>query len=332
MASPQIPLDAFRGDMNATFRGTYERQIGASKELPGLMRLGVPSDKRQEYYGYPESPPTIDYWQRGKAIPRETAKIVTYSVVNENWGKAFEFNIDDLTDQTLVPATQWSAGLGKRAAQLPEEIAFQIVDGTTDNRLLPVVPTAPDGAALFSATDGGGAARFGVTGGNILSGNGYGSGQVIRADFLRSVSRAKAFLDTKGQPLHVPSDLQNGILVVASSDYEEAFREAFVQGRTLQVDGAGGGAGAVTNIIMDAGYGITVWLTPRKAAESWLVVFTQAGESPLFQQTREAPRVIEANESNSDWARNTRQFSFQLDMRAGFGVNLPLNAIEIDNS
>lgn len=46
MASPQIPLDAFRGDMNATFRSTYEKRIAASARLPGLMRLGVPSSLR----------------------------------------------------------------------------------------------------------------------------------------------------------------------------------------------------------------------------------------------------------------------------------------------
>lgn len=330
MASPQIPLDAFRGDMNATFRATYEKRIAASARLPGLMRLGVPSSLRQEYYGYPESPPTVDYWARGKAIPRETSRIVTYSVVNENWGKAFEFQVDDLNDQTLVPATQWSGQLGARAAQLPEEIAFQIVDATTSNRLLPAIPTAPDGAALFSATAGG-AARFGVTGGNIITGNGYGTGAAVRTDLFNAVARARAFLDTKGQPLHVPEELEE-ILVVASSDYEQVFSEAFQQPITFQANAAGTAGAGVSNVIMDSGKKITLWLTPRKAAESWVVVFPRAGEAPLFQQMREAPRIISADESNSDMARNTRLHSFQVELRAGFGINLPINAIEVDNS
>lgn len=331
MASPQIPLDAFRGDMNATFRSTYEKRIAASTKLPGLMRLGVPSDKRQEYYGYPESPPTVDHWPRGAAIGRESAKIVTYSVVAENWGKAFEFQVDDLDDQTLVPATQWSGGLGKRAAQLPEEIAFQIVDATASGRLLPEIPTAPDGAALFSATDGSSGNRFGVSGGNIVSGNGYDAGAAIRHDLFAAGVRARSFLDTKGQPLHIPEELET-ILIVASSNYEEQFAEAFAQARTLQTNAAGTAGGAVTNLIMDSGKKVTVWLTPRKAVGSWLVIYPEAGESPLFQVMRSAPRIIAANETNSDIARNTRQHSFQVELRAGYGVNLPLNAIEIDNS
>lgn len=329
MGNPQIPAEAFRADLQTTFVTTYEKQAVASPKLSAFMALDVPSDKRAEIYGYPESMPTIDRWERGEPIPREESRIVTYEIFNEDWGKAFEYHENDLDDLKLIEGRTWVRGLAKRAGQVPERVAFQLIDGTTNAKLLPSIPLAPDGAALFAATAGG-AARFGVTGGNIVTGNGY-SGAAIRATLMGLViPRFMAFKDTKSEPLLDQSQIENRLVILANSDYYEGFAEAFSQAITRS-DGPAGSAG-VTNIVMDSGLTIELWLTQRKSVDNWIVVAPNAGPPPLVWQKRAAVRTIDEDRTNSDRARNTKQNSFQVDFRAGAGMNLPFAAIQVDEA
>lgn len=330
MGNPNIPAEAFRADLQTTFVTTYEKSMAASPKLSAVMALDVPSDKRQEVYGYPESVPTLDRWERDTPIPREESRVVTYTVYNDDWGKAFEYHENDLDDMKLIEGRTWARGLAKRAVQVPERVAFQLLDSTTNAKLLPSIPLAPDGAALFAATAGG-AARFGYTGGNIVTGGGY-SGAAIRSDLMGKVLPAFfGFQDTKGEPLLDISKIETRIVIIANSAYYEGFSEAFKQAVTRS-DGANGSAG-VTNIVMDSGLSIELWLTQRKAATSWVALAPNASDQPpLLWQKRAAVRTIDEDRTNSDRARNTKQCAFQVDFRAGAGINLPFTAIQVDNS
>lgn len=330
MGNPQIPAEAFRADLKTTFVTTYEKSMAQSPKLAAIMDINVPSDKRAEIYGYPESVPTVDRWERGRPIPREESRIVTYSATNESWGKAFEYHEDDINDLKLIEGKAWARGMAKRTGQVPERVAFQILDSTTNAKLLPSIPLAPDGAALF-ATTAGGAARFGKTGGNIVGGSGY-SGAAIRATLMGLVlPQFFGFTDTKGEPLLDHSKIEQKLVIVANSDYYEGFAEAFKQSVTRS-DGANGSAG-VTNLVMDSGLAIELWLTQRKAATSWVVVAPDASDQkPLAWQQRAGVRTIDEDRSNSDRARNTKMESFQVDFRGTGFVNLPFTAIQVDES
>jgi len=325
------PLDAFRAILNTALLDTYKKKMSSSPRLGDLMALGIGSEKRQEVYAYPKSIPTIDYWRRGTPIPREESGIVTFDVVNDDFGKAMDFHENDIEDLNKVLGYKaWITGLAERAAQLPERIAFQLLDSTTNSKLLPGIPLAPDGVGLFSATDGDGADRFGYSGGNIVVGGGY-SPDAIRSTFLDKVLPYYfGCQDTKGEPLNDQSQVESGLLVIANSAYAGAFGKAFQQGRTLEEGTIG--AAATSNYILDGGYKVTLWTTQRKAATSWVVQAVNAGPKPLLQQVRMGVRSIDEDRSNSDKSRNTKMNAFQVDLRHGYGIALPYTACQVTES
>lgn len=329
---PNIPSDAFLSEIRAEFLTTYRDTVRRNAKLPLAMQLGVGSDKRTERYGYWESPPLPERWPRGRSIPRESGQAIAYQVTNLDWGKAIDWHENDLEDLKLGDIRTWARGLAQRFAVLPERVFFQLLLASTNAKLLPSIPTAPDGAALF-ATTAGGSARFGATGGNIYTGSGTpSSAQGVKEDFFGAVERMRTFQDTKGEPLHDDSLLEQGFLVIYNVDYEAVFREAFVQGRTLEVGGAGASAGAaVSNVILDSGMKVTLWGTQRITDADWYVFATQVEPKPIFEQLRMPLRTIEETRDNSSRARNEKILSFLADMRAGYSYNLPYGAVKVNN-
>lgn len=325
MLTPNLPADAFLAEINTTFMTTYQQVAKKNPRLQQLMQMGVPSNKRREYYGYFESPPLPERWDRGRPIPMESGRAITYDAVNLDWGKALGIHENDADDLKLGSARDWAQGLAKRYNTLPERIGFQILTGSVNQKLLASLPLAPDGAALFSATHGSGAARFGVTGGNIVGGSGVNNAGQIRDSFFDATERLRLFVDTKGEPLHDESLLDSGYLIIYNAEFDQLFREAFKQ--SITVDGNAG----VSNIVLETGMGITLWPTQRLTGSDFIVHAAGAEPKPLYEQVRSPLRTIESDRGNSDETRNTKFSKFFTDMRMTVGVNLPYATIQVDN-
>lgn len=316
--------DLFR-DVQATFLETYQDVIGRNTKLGNAMALGMPSDKRKEFYGYFESPPTIDRIDRGESITEDSFKAISYSVENLTWGKAIGFHEDDLEDIQLGDLRQVARGLAKRAAVLPEQVFFQILQGSSNASLLKAIPTAPDGASLYSATAGG-SDRFGISGGNIVTGTGVATGAAVRDDFWNAVERAMQFQDTEGEPLLDDGIVDKGVTICFNAANLEVYLEAFVQTRSAESNAA------VTNTVLE-GYkgGVTLWPTQRISDNDAYVFFNDIGPKPIFEQVRQPPRLIDETRENSERARRYRIMATLLDMRAGYGVNVPYATVKINN-
>lgn len=333
--------DLFR-DVNATFLSTYRKVRERSKYLPLCMRLGVPSTKRKERYGYPESVPTVDRWDRGESVSEDAARVIAYSVENLVWGKSIGFYEDDLEDLQLMDLRVWAAGLGKRAAQLAEEIFFQILTGASSPRLLEAIPNAPDGAALYAATAGG-AARFGISGGNIKTGSGINTAQDVRNDLWNVLEMFCAEQDTEGQPLNPDDAAEMGCVIAFNTGNQEVFREAAMQSPTtsiVKIDPAYSGsepvaAAGVANSVVIAGIPVILWPTQRITDNDWYVFLRdpneELGPRPIFEQVRQAPRMMDETRENSERARRYRIMATILDTRFGFGVNLPYLTGKVNN-
>lgn len=324
-------------DIRTEFMGTYQRVVGRHSRLGDVMRLGVPSTKRTEFYGYHESPPSVDRWDRGKDIGEDAFLLRAYSVTNLDWGKAIGMHEDDVDDLQLGNLMDTARKIGVRAGQLAEEVFFQILQGSANARLLEAIPLAPDGAGLF-ATTAAGAARFGASSGNLLTGSGIADPAAIRSDFWALMEQFKLFQDTEGQPL-LPEDLiDQGVTIVYNIANDEVFRECFKQARTVQtVTNVAGtenvAAAAVTNTILESGLNVTLWGTQRISDNDWYAFLKSedAGPKAVFEQLRQSPRTIEETRENSDRARRRKLLAILLDMRAGYGVNLPYTAIKVNN-
>jgi len=318
-----VPSDFFR-DIRSEFLSTYETRRASNAMLSKIMRLGVPSTTKTERYGYYESLPSLARQDRGTAVAESAFGGVSYSVTNHVWSRSVGFNQDDASDTKLGDLLTYIRGLSIRAADVAERVAFQILLGTTDPDLLSAIPLAPDGAALF-ATTAGGAARFGVTNGNLLTGSGVATAAAVRSDFWSALGQATLFQDTDGQPLLDPGFASGGVTVVYGAANEEVFREAFLQ--SVTVDGNAG----VSNTVLQSGIPLTLWSSPRITDNDWFVSFDGLRTPALFEQTRQAPRLIAETRENSERARRLREDALIVDMRSGFGVNLPYAMLKINN-
>ena len=323
-------------DIRSEFLSTYNRNVKADSKLGLVMRLGIPSTKRTERFGYFESTPTLEHWARGDDMPEDDLLAQSYSVSNLSWGKAISFHEDDAEDVQLGSIREQSRRLGARASKLPQDVHFQILTAASSSTLLPSIPNAPDGAALFAATAGG-AARFGVSGGNIITGDGVATGAAIRADFWEAMARFRLFQDTEGEELMTGDEIDAGVVIEYNAANAEVFHEAFKQDRTVNiVQNVAGtenvGGAAVTNSAKESGISVTLWPTQKISDNDWTITLkSPMVPRPMFQMVRAAPRVIEENRTNSTRARRSKKHAVLIDARFGFGINLPYGSIKVNN-
>ena len=229
-------------------------------------------------------------------------------------------------------------GLGESYALLQERIFFQLLQGETDPDLLPdaATMTAPDGATLFSATHGDTTDRFGVSGGNTLTGTGTTISN-IRQDFFSALVRFKLFKDTEGQPMWSDSFVDGPYIIVYPAQLEEVMRESFTQ--RYHVQDAGGVATtdkmspAVSNVILDSGQKVQLWGTQRLSDSNDFYIFMASSDvKPIFSQERQPLTDVVETFENSDTVRRTGIESIRFLSRHGFGLSLPYSIIKVTNS
>lgn len=316
--------------LRATFRDTYTGwQQKLDPRVGLIMDLGLPSDKLTEIYGYPESPPYLSRQPKGQGVAHKTFGSKTYEVTNHPFSLAIDWYREaELTDQ-LGGLFDRVKGAARNAAYLPEQIFWQMLLGATNTDLLPSVPTAPDGAAIF-ATTAGGAARFGATDGNLLSGSGVSTSAAVRSDFWRAISQFELFQDTAGEPLLRDDVYAQPIIVIHGSAKKEVMAEAFRQEITLKVGGTDAGAG-VSNTVVAAFQSVQLWSTQKITDDDWFVYLQGAPVKPFMEQVL-APYVDNtADFENSDVSREYAKRAWYLWGMSGYGANLPYSLIKINN-
>ena len=320
-------------DMYRSTYATVEKELSA-----GCMDFAPSSNGRYEIYAGFKSAPHASRWPRGAKPSRKGFDSWTMTVVNHNWEVGVDALEDDVSDDRTSSLEGRAADAGRNMARLPERIFFQIEESVTNVKLLPALPNAPDGAALFSATDGDSAARFGVSGGNIITGTGYATADQIQTDYASAIVRAQQFLDTEGQPYYSASVDKAGVTIVCGVHLKFVMMKAFQQqGNVVIIKNIAGtenvAAGAQTNPYLDdkSGAPVTVMLSPYKTTNDWSVWLHAAPVKPIFQQSRQAVRQTFLNRLNNDTCFQEKKFIWHNDSRAGYGINYPIGAIKVDN-
>lgn len=344
MAGPALAR-AVRSEFINTYKNRYRADYGF---LAQFAQLEVASDKLQEIYVYPESAPYPVRQPRGDAIESGTFRYRGFEVLNHAFARSVEwFKDDEDDDQTSGSLIRQARSLGNNYASLNERLLFQYLTGASDPDLMPSVPNAPDGAALFSGTDGGGSARFGATSGNLLSGSGVANATQIQTDFFNALEQFGLFKDTENQPLLAPEMLTKFAIVVPMAAYQ-IFLETFIQQLRFQsVDSSGAsgqtsnvvGAAAPSNLLLDAEIGparsrldLTIYPSQRLTdASDWYIALTSIDHKALFIQNRSQLEVWNQLPENSDKARTTQVCGVYTRQRKGAGIALPYNMIKINN-
>lgn len=328
---PILAGSAFSAGILAQANGTYRRMYETvTNRLSGCMQIDIPSTRRQEIFHYFESAPYLARWPIGTGMEAGSFKGVRYTALNHRWAKNIEWNFDDAQDDQTNSLLTQARQIGTNAAMLDERVFFQILLGGSDADLLPSVPNAPDGVAIYNDD-----ARFGLADGNTADGE-VDSGNIIRSKYWSALSAFKRMQDTQGQPLHDETVIDGPKLLIYDATDELAFQEAFIQNQVAgvaitntQPTGSTEIAG-VSNVAQDANQVPTIWSTQRISDNSYYVFLENSLIKPVFSMLREPLREQIATFDNSDVARDKGIESVRFWLRKGFGVNLPYSTFRFE--
>jgi len=338
MNAINVLTPGIKADFQDQYLSTWKANIAQYADFVDFAR---PADGAYMIYGAWKSAPHATRWPRGTPRGAKGMDAVQYQIVIHDFKNGVVAHENDVAD-ARIDAKRAAMQAGENAARVPVKIFYQIDGAVTNPLLLPSIPNAPDGAALFSATDGTGAARFGVTGGNIVTGTTVANPVQIQAAYAAAIVRAKGFLDSEGEPFYDDSLESKGITIVAGIDNYYNLKKAFEQDRTvvlLSATGAEGvGAAGVaatnqTNPIKDLGITPVRLITnPYKTGNSWSIYFGAAPVKPVFQAIREGLQYVEANRFNNSDCLEMKLVKWLWDWREGWGVNLPIGAVKVEVS
>jgi len=325
--SSGVLANGLRTDFWDTYAAIRNRQ--PDSRLSQVMDLGIGATNREHKFGYFEAAPHFEQWIRGTSIPTDGFDSVDFDVPVYTWGRRVKWHNEDREDDQTQSLFDVARMAGQSAALLPERFFFDLITGSTNT--LPAVPLAPDGAAMF-ATTAGGADRFGVSSGNLLTGSGVASVSAIRTDYYNGIEQWKQYQDGKGQPLLSDEVIDSGVIIIHGAANTEAFEEAFLQRRQGEVIGTDAGA-TPTNLVQDASRNVTLWGSQRIADNDWFMFLKNPPKQATFFLDRKG--IMEESsmrgENNGDHTRDTGEEYVQWHSRSGAGIALPFAAIKCNN-
>lgn len=322
--------------LRTEFADTYQaiRNRQADSRLATVMDLSINATNRQHEFGYFEAAPHMEYWAMGDPVPADAMQSVQFKAYVHNWARRVGWSKFDRSDEQTQTLMDMARMAGASAALLPERMFFDLINGTTTT--LPTTVLAPDGAAFF-ATTAGGAARFGATNGNLLTGSGVSTVSQVLADYYAAIEQFLLFQDGKGQPLLSPETVASGVTILHAVADTQLFETAFMQQRQ-GVLGPDNTTDAVTsvsvsNIVQDASRNVSLWGSPRLATGDWYVFLKNAPKKATFHLQREGLKEYTAldGDNNSDYVRDTGREYVQWECREGAGIALPFSAIKVNN-
>lgn len=310
------------------FWNTYEQEYTGEEELvSAVSNPDIPSNVAQQPEGYFQTSPYPKIWLPGNPASGKPFSSVQFVIYNRSWVSRVEYNEDDLVYEQTRSLLAKASGAGKHWGTLRARILFQFMTAASDPNLVPGTILAPDGAAMF-ATTAGGAARFGVTNGNSLTGAYMDSASEVLDAIAAGLNQAGQWQDTEGQPLLDPGVLSECI-VVAPLAYATVFRQAFGQN---PLTASTAGTATTTNYIMNSGIKFRLWLTPRITAKAFYMFFPRVNKQPFGCAVVTPLREVYADMSNSDSARMNKIFYNQWDSRFGAYLADCFNCILLTDS
>lgn len=325
--------------------------VGSQISMPGHLRIKVLEDfadilqKKQVTYEkrwgtiFREIPTTLRYveeamwesvpmpkiWHYGTGRTRRSVKDLYLTLYHYNWELTLawlRWDEEDISNNDKVQ--RLLDAQAQRFVQLPDVFVAEYLANTAD--VYPALSNCYDGVALYSATDGDGAARFGVTGGNILTGNGVANTAQIKADLFAARRRFLDFQDTEGQPYYTSEECEiTNMLIVHSTAITEII-ETVRDAEYAYMDT--GINTAATNIVKGK---FEAWNNQRISGNDWFVILKHPFLKPWCRVTRQDIEQQLEDESNSDRSRDTAERASLCHMRFGIAPFAPQSIIQINN-
>lgn len=221
-------VQAWAPDVLPGFEKAYAMaSLDTKNRLSNIFDWDKPAKSETNTFVLMEGAPVAVRWEKGTPMPEQGFKTQKFQTVVRKWAMSISVSEEDkLYDQTnnAMARAQETA---QSFADIPWRVFNQIILGSANNSLLPYIPNAADGVALYSATNAAGGDRYGASGGNIVTQTGT-TGTALQTDFLSAVSRAANFQNTNGEELFPGANIASGgVDVVFGPSMLKACQDAF---------------------------------------------------------------------------------------------------------
>lgn len=317
-----IAANVLREGLLADYRDAYNNtRRTMDSRLSYVMDLNGFTDGRTSTRGYFEAAPHPIYQPQGDPIHEEGMASRAFTITNYPYSLRVSWHKDDREDDRTGSLKDMAMAGGRGHALLPERAAFDFINGTTS--LVPAVPNAADGTALFSSST-----RFGASGGNSLTVTSWSaSGPACRGALWAGVEQFGLFQDGKGQPLFTDDVLDSPILVIHAMADLDVVSEALHNGLVAYANSTSNAG--VDNVLVAGGRKFIPWPTQRLSTGTMILALTGAPVKPLIATPR--TQIVEsyADETNDPEARNSGREYVQWRQRLGFGIGVVYSMIKI---
>lgn len=336
---PISAVSAIDPAIRPAFETAYENAFKNMEATLGpIMEFNVPAVSETNTYAYPESAPHPTIWRRGEEIGDQGFQFKKFTAVVKDWvARVTWHENDERYDQTKTLVRR-AENTGSNMARIAWRVFFQLLTNATNSKLLPAIPNAPDGAALYSATDGAGGARFGATGGNIVTQTGT-TGTAVQTDLYTGIQRFANFQDTEGEELWPSDMLQGGMTIVHGPSMVKAVNDAFQQRlHTVAINAAGAeatssvvAAGTKSNVVLDSGFHVRTLMSAKITTTKLYVFLDSCPDKAIFHLKPPGGelRSVFEDMSNSDRSRGSKMKARQWDKSEGYAIFLPYGTLVI---
>lgn len=309
--------EGIRSNFDLAYQGVT---AGVEKEL-GMVMGRTGSDGRQETYGMHESMPGPALRRIGDPIAEEGTGTKSFSVVNYEFARRVPWYRRDRTDNRIANLFVKATDVGRKFGMLDSRVFIGYMTGNAV--LVPTVPNAPDGLALYAAN------RFGVSGGNIITGTGVATAAAIEADFWNAVELFGEFQDTKGDPYY-EADVESPTYVVYFKMGNWKVWADALKATALHSVVSSTGA-AIPTTVNVGNFKIRMVPTQRITDNDSFIFRSDAPVPAIFAQDRQPLRSVVATEDNSDVARTDGKEYVDFHLERGYGINVPYQTVKINN-
>lgn len=323
VVSPQYSLLA--GVIDALAK-TWEQPFPEYDSLVKLMALTLPQTSlRTAPYAFKESVGFPIYWPIGEPRSAQGFKDRVIEITNRAYEMTITWNIFNKIDdqlKDLLPHVQTAV---QRYKLLPIILMSEYLNGVPSYN--PSLQNCYDGAVLYSATDGDGANRLGVSGGNIVTGDGLDPSGVLKS-LAKAQRRFLEFKDPTGEkPIFDEASVDYTKLTIIGPPAANEVLQRASKSEYLRVD--------PLNTVSESNFmkgTFKYYINPFLTDSSDLFVFAEHPYWKAFAyRAPKSPEVVFGDKNNSDRARWYNEEGIYTDIRLGIAPFFCASTVKINN-
>lgn len=305
---------------------TWKNQYPLFEDQFKLFFKELGYDKAQvSSYAWKEALPFPKKYEFNRGRQHQEIKDVRLDVKVSPYELTIDARRDDIFfDQMKDLKAHLEYGV-KRMLQIPHKQATEFLTGVAD--INPDLPVSTDGAALYSTVNGDSENRYGVSGGNIVTGSGATTTAAVSDDIFEAQERAMQFLDPASELIYDEDDVKFSNLHLMFPPQMTKVAQKIAKSGFLRTD--------TSNTVSEDNimYGeLTYHINPRLTdATDWYVFIDHPVWKPFVKRQQTDIEAIWADITNSDIAREKDLEMLYSKWYCGTAVWCPFTTIKINN-